>query len=160
MLFGWWSVILTLKKLNESPWKVWDGTGCGIQTPEVQSFGAWILNTILSLSFFLMKQKVKISNLLSGALGFSVILDVSAVFYTYCGFFLSQVEVFPPSLMVSLWVLKICIDNFHVGYMSLSRVLGTLTNGLLCAMDILLLASLNYVICSKCLKLQISLVDN
>lgn len=62
--------------------------------------------------------------------------------------------------MISLWVLKMCIDNFHVGYMSLSRVLGIITNGLLCAMDILLLASLNYVVCSKCLKLEKSLVDN
>lgn len=68
--------------------------------------------------------------------------------------------VLPPSLTISLWVLKMCMDNFHVGYMPLSRVLGIITNGLLCAMDILLLASLDYVVCSKCLKLENSLVDN
>lgn len=115
---------------------------------------------MLSVSFFLTKQKVRISNLVSGLLGFSVILDISGIFYTYCGFFLSQVGVFPPSLMISLWVLKMCIDNFHVGYMSLSRVLGIIANGLLCAMVVLLLASLNCVVLSKCLELQIRLVGN
>lgn len=52
-------------------------------------------------------------------------------FYACCNFFPSQVGAFLPSLRISPWLMELHIDNFHAWYVSLSRVLGIITNRLL-----------------------------
>lgn len=119
------------------------------------SFGAWILATVLSGSFLLKIQKVILPNLFSRTPGFSLTL-------IYLGVYTSWVGVFLPSLKS---------EDFSLGAENIYWQLSCLHfvteqsiwnnyKWITCAMDILLLASLNYVIYLKCLKLKIRLVDN